>query len=89
MRDFLRIADMHVKKKKKETLQGLRKNMQSKMIFKDNIDHLSTDFRLNNNSIWFVGSFFSRDFTFQISSFKTKRAKTFEIIHLPYDEVSE
>ena len=34
---------------KKETLQGLRKNMQSKMIFKDHIDRLSTDVRLNNN----------------------------------------
>ena len=78
-----------MKKKKKETLQGLRKNVQSKMIVKDNTDHLSTDVRLNNNSIWFVGSFFSRDFTFQISSFKTIRAKTFEIIHLSYDEVSD
>ena len=35
--------------RKKETLQGLRKNMQSKMIFKDHIDRLSTDVQLNNN----------------------------------------
>ena len=34
--------------KKKETLQGLQKNMQSKMIFKDHIDPFSTDVRLNN-----------------------------------------
>ena len=42
-------------KEKKETLQGLRKNMQSKMIFKDNIDHLSTDVRLNNRDFKIPG----------------------------------
>ena len=63
--------------------------MQSKMIFKDHIDRLSTDVRLNNNYDGFVGSLFSRDFTFQISSFNTIRAKTCEIIHLSYDEVSD
>ena len=38
------------KKKEKKTLQGLRKNIQSKMIFKDHIDCLSTDVWLNNNN---------------------------------------
>ena len=68
--------------------------MHSKMIFKDHIDRLSTDVRLNNNYYDMVRGviFFSRDFTFQISSFNTIRAttkKTCEmIIYLSYDEVS-
>ena len=46
-------------KKKNENLQGLRKNMQSKMIFKDHIDRLSTDVRLNNNYDMVCGLIFS------------------------------
>ena len=41
------------------------------MIFKDHIDRLSTDVRLNNNYDMVCGIIFSRDFTFQISSFNT------------------
>ena len=63
--------------------------MQSKMIFKDHIDRLSTDVRLNENYDIVCGIIFSRDFTFQISSFNTIRAKTCEMIHLSYDEVSD
>ena len=85
-RDFLR--NMHMKRKK-ETLQRLRKNMQLKMIFKDHIDRLLTGVRLNNNYDMVCGIIFSRNFTFQISSFNTIRAKTCEIIHLSYDEVSD
>ena len=56
---------MHIyEKEKQELLQGLRKNMQSKMIFKDHIDRLSTDVRLNNNYDMVSGIIFSRDFTF-------------------------
>ena len=63
--------------------------MQSKMIFKDHIDRLSTDVRLDNNYDMVCGIIFSRDFTFQISSFNTIRAKTCEIMHFSYDEVSD
>ena len=90
MCDFLRNADMHIyEKEKKELLQGLRKNMQSKMIFKDHIARLSTDVRLNNNYDMVSGIIFSRDFSFYISSFNTIRTKACEIIHLSYDEVSD
>ena len=84
------------KKKGKKTLQGHRKNKQSNMIFKDHIDRLSTDVRLNNNNDIVRGViFFFRDFTFHISSFNTIRAKKKEkkncemIIYLSYDEVSD
>ena len=63
--------------------------MQSNMIFKEHIDRLSTDVRLNNNHDMVCGIIFSRDFAFQISSFNTIREKTCEIIHLSYDEVSD
>jgi len=66
-------------KRKKETSQGLRKKMQSKMMFEDHIDRLSIYVRLNNNYDKVCGIIFSRDFTFQISSFNTIRAKTGEI----------
>ena len=57
---FLRNMDMYMEKKKeKKTLQGLWKNMQSKMIFKDNIDCLSTDVWLNNNYDMVCGVIFS------------------------------
>ena len=66
-RDFLR--NMHMKRKK-ETSQGLRKNMQLKMIFKDHIDCLSTGVRLNNNydmvcGIIFFPKFYISDFIFE------------------------
>ena len=63
--------------------------MQSKMIFKDHIDRLSTDVRLNKNYDMVRGIIFSRDFTFEISSFNTIRVKTCDIMHLSYDEVSD
>ena len=63
--------------------------MQSKMIFKDRIDRLSTGVRLNNNYDMVCEIIFSRDFVFQISLFNTIRAKTCEITHLSYDEVSD
>ena len=65
--------------------------MQSKMMFKDQIDRLSTDFQLNNNYDVVHGViFFFRDFTFHISSFNTIRAKkNCEMtIYLSYDEIS-
>ena len=49
-------------KRQKETLQGLRKNMQSKMIFKDHIDRLSTDVRPNNNYDMVCGIIFFQRF---------------------------
>ena len=66
---FLLNMDMYMEKK---TLQGLRKNIQSKIIFKDHIDHVSTDVQQNNNHGMVRGVIFSRHFTFQISSFNTK-----------------
>ena len=65
-------------KKKKETLQGLRKNMQSKMIFKDHIDRLSTDVRLNNNydmvcGIIVLPRFYISDILIQYNSSKNQR----------------
>ena len=62
-------------KRKKETLQGLGKNMQSKMIFKDHIDRLSTDVRLNNNynmvcGITFFPRFYMSDFLIQYNTSK-------------------
>ena len=72
-RDFLR--NMHMKRKK-ETLQGLRKNMQLKMnIFKDHIDRLSTGVRLNNNydmvcGIIFFPKFYISDFLIQYNTSK-------------------
>ena len=62
-------------KRKKETLQGLRKNMQSKMVFKDYIDRLSTDVRPNNNydmvcGIIFLPRFYSSDFLIQYNTSK-------------------
>ena len=70
--DFLR--NMHMKRKK-ETLQGLRKNMQLKMIFKDHIDRLSTGVRLNNNydmvgGIIFFPKFYISDFLIQYNTSK-------------------
>ena len=72
--NFLRNADMHIKKKK-ETLQGLRKNMQSKMIFKDHIDRLSTDVRLNKKydmvcGMIFFTRFYILDFLIQYNTSK-------------------
>ena len=55
----------------KKNLQGLQKNMQSKMIFKDHIDHVSTDVRLGNNYAMAHGVIFFQGFRFQISSFNT------------------
>ena len=62
-------------KRKKETLEGLRKNTQSKMIFKDHIDRLSTDVRLNNNydmvcGIIFFPRFYISDFLIQYNTSK-------------------
>ena len=74
--DFLRNAGMHMKKKKR--------NKDFKRTC-NHIDRLSTDVRYD----MVCGIIFSRDFTFQISSFRTRRAKTCEIIHLSYDEVSD
>ena len=59
-----------MKKKKK-----LYEDMQSKMIFKDHIDRVSTHVHYILITIWYARSFFSRDFTFQISSFNTIPAK--------------
>ena len=67
MCDFLHHADMRIYEKKNRNLLGLRKNMQSKMIFKDHIDRLSTDVRVNNNydmvcEIIFFPRFYISDF---------------------------
>ena len=61
--------------KEKKTLQWLRKNMQSKMIFKDHIDCLSTDIRLNSNydmvcGIIFSPRFYISDFLIQYNTSK-------------------
>ena len=60
--------------------------MQSKMIFKDHIDRLSTDVRLNNNYDMVCGIIFFPE----ILHFRfTKQQKPVGIIHLSYDEVSD
>ena len=69
------IGILHMKRKK-ETLQGLRKNMQLKMIFKGHIDRLSTDVRLNNKydmvcGIIFFPRFYITDFLIQYNTSKT------------------
>ena len=67
--------------------------MQSKMIFKDRIDRLSTEVRPNNNfnmvcgGIFFLPRFYISDFLIQYII--TIRAKTCEITHLSYDEFSD
>ena len=42
------LCNMDIYMKKKKTLSGLQKNMQSKMRIKDHIDHVLTDAQLNN-----------------------------------------
>ena len=63
------------KKKRNLTRTGLPKNMQSKMIFKDHIDRLSTDVRLNNNydmvcGIIFFPTFYISDFLIHFNTTK-------------------
>ena len=69
------IGILHMKRKK-ETLQGLRKNMQLKIMFKGHIDRLSTDVRLNNKydmvcGIIFFPRFYITDFLIQYNTSKT------------------
>ena len=65
--------------------------MQSKMIFKDRIDRLSTEVWLNNNLNMVCGViFFPEILHFRFPhSIVTIRGKTCEITHLSYDEFSD